>query len=98
MHTSCSAEIACTPLPFQNLKCEKTTTRSCKVCVPAERRLNKNAGVKRKCPGHETSYECKDCNVAFCVDPCFGIYHEYKNDEERYMMYKRELVTESESI
>ena len=48
-------------LPSKIQSAKKTTTRSCKVCVPAE---HTNAGVKRKRPGRETSYECKSCNVA----------------------------------
>jgi len=40
----------------------KKPRRRCVVC---------NANDKRR----ETTYECKNCNVGLCVDPCFKIYH-----------------------
>ena len=45
---------------------KKTTSRSCKVCLPAQRRLDNAVGVKRKCMGHESLFECKNCNVTLC--------------------------------
>ena len=31
---------------------------------------------KRRC---ETTYQCKECEVALCVTPCFEIYHTKKD-------------------
>ena len=46
-------------------------SQSCKVCVPTEREEDKRNGGECKDPGHESSYECRDCGVTLCVDPYF---------------------------
>jgi hypothetical protein len=51
--------------------------RLCKVCNEAEKNNVDNTIQKRKRAGHETSYECKDCNVSLCIEPCFRLYHSY---------------------
>ena len=53
----------------------------CKVCVPAERSVDIAIGQKHKRPGHETSYECAQCEVSFCVVPCFSIYHTQQHED-----------------
>jgi len=64
--------------------------RSCKVCVHAERLEDKAKGnPKRKRPGHETSYECRECGVSLCVDPCFYIYHNYKDYCAKYLLQRK---------
>lgn len=40
----------------------KNRNRRCVVCTANDKR-------------RETRYECKDCNVGLCVEPCFRIYH-----------------------
>ena len=57
----------------------KQKFRSCKVCVPAERKLDKRQGITRKRPGRETSYQCKQCGVALCIEICFEIYYTSKD-------------------
>ena len=64
-------------------------SRSCKVCVPAERSMDVVLGRKRKRPGHESSYECAQCEVALCVAPCFSIFHTQKDYEEGYKAWKK---------
>ena len=63
-------------------------SRSCKVCVPAERSMDIAIGQKRKRPGRESSYECAQCEVALCVAPCFGLYHTHKLYENAYKTWK----------
>ena len=48
-------------------------SRSCKVCVPAERSMDIATGRKRKLPGCETSHECAQCELSLCVVPCFSV-------------------------
>ena len=60
-------------------------TRMCQVCGPAERQAAAT-GDKRKRYGHESSYECKQCEVALCVAPCFELYH---TKQEYILAYKR---------
>lgn len=44
----------------------KTLRRKCKLCT--------SKGIRK-----ETAYFCKDCNVGFCLEPCFKEYHtKYK--------------------
>lgn len=59
-----------------------TVTRLCAVCNHAE--PVKDGSKKRK--RHETSYECKDCNVSLCLEPCFKLYHTCK---EYVLAYRR---------
>lgn len=40
----------------------KNRSRRCVVCSTNNRRS-------------ESRYECKDCNVGLCIDPCFRLYH-----------------------
>lgn len=44
----------------------KNRKRRCVVC---------SANDKRR----ESRYECQNCNVGLCVDPCFRIYHSQLN-------------------
>ncbi|VDI01309.1 Hypothetical predicted protein [Mytilus galloprovincialis] len=66
-----------------------TLTRRCIVCTPAERELLASAGEKRRRPGRDTSFNCAECNVALCIDPCFKLYHKYK---EYNLAYKRQKL------
>ena len=63
---------------------------SCKVCDPVEHEEDKRNGVECKCPGHESSYECRDCGVTLYVDPCFYIYHSYKDYMGKYIEMKKQ--------
>ncbi|CAG2224985.1 unnamed protein product [Mytilus edulis] len=66
-----------------------TLTRRCIVCTPAERELLASAGEKHRRPGRDTSFNCAECNVALCIDPCFKLYHKYK---EYNLAYKRQKL------
>jgi hypothetical protein len=55
------------------------------VCNEAEKNNVDNTIQKRKRAGHET-YECKDCNVSLCIEPCFRLYHSY---QEYVLAYRR---------
>ena len=65
-------------------------SRSCIVYAPAEREEDKQNGVEGKCPGHECSYECRDCGATLCVEPCFYIYHNYKEYMGKYIKMKKQ--------
>ena len=64
-------------------------SRSCKVCVPAERSMDVALDRKRKRPLRESTYECAQCEVALCVAPCFSIFHTQKNCEDVYKAWKK---------
>ena len=65
-------------------------SRLCKVCVPMEHVDDKRNGVERKCPEHESGYECRNCGVTLGVDPCFYIYHNYKDYVGKYIEMKKQ--------
>ena len=44
-------------------------------------------GVKRKRPGHESSYECSECLVPL-VQILVAIYHQHKNYIAKYISLK----------
>ena len=67
---------------------KKNITRSCVVCVPAERELLACVGQKRKRPGRESSYQCEKCTTALCVEPCFKLYHTQKDFKSAYKAAK----------
>ena len=67
---------------------KKNITRSCVVCVPAERELLERVGEKRKRPGHESSYQCDKCKTALCIDVCFKLYHTQKDFKAAYKAQK----------
>ncbi len=46
-------------------------TRRCYVCTHTQNEINRTR--------HESRFECVDCNVALCVDPCFRIYYTVLN-------------------
>ena len=50
--------------------------------------MNTQAGEKHKRPGQETSYECAQFAVSLCVAPCFSLYHQYKDYENKYKEIK----------
>jgi len=70
---------------------KRPISRSCVVCGPAERQLLKHVGEKRKRPGRESSYECVECGVTLCVDPCLMIYHNYTDFVKKYISMKTPL-------
>ena len=39
-------------------------------------------------PGRESSYQCGQCKKKLCVQPCFRLYHQYKDFELDYSNYK----------
>ena len=43
----------------------------CKVCSVGKKKAKDGHTVSRK----KTAYQCQQCGVALCVDPCFKIYH-----------------------
>ena len=53
-------------------------SRGCQVCGVAPRQLDE-ASIKRKRYGKETSYECPQCCVSLCIEPCFSLYHQHKD-------------------
>ena len=67
---------------------KKNITRSCVVCVSAERELLERVGEKRKRPGHESSYQCDKCKTALCIDVCFKLYHTQKDFKAAYKVQK----------
>ncbi|CAC5395839.1 unnamed protein product [Mytilus coruscus] len=68
--------------------------RTCPVCnVPTGKR--KTAGDGRKVV--RSSYECKDCDVGLCVDPCFRLYHTYKDFKTTHRRLTRPQENDSES-
>ena len=61
----------------------KSKPRACKVCVPAERKLQEGKPKKQRY-GCETVYKCKQCNVRLCPEFCFELYHSRKDFVARY--------------
>ena len=60
--------------------------RTCPVCnVPTGKR--RTPGDARKVV--RCTYECKDCDVGLCVDPCFRIYHTYKDYKTAHRRHTR---------
>ncbi|XP_071129298.1 piggyBac transposable element-derived protein 4-like [Mytilus edulis] len=72
---------------------KKNIARLCKVCNEAEKNnVNMNNLQKRKRPGHETCYECRECNVSLCIEPCFKIWHTQKEYVVAYKRWKNSSV------
>lgn len=71
-------------------------SRLCKVCNEAERNNADLSANKRRRPGHETRYECKDCNVSLCLEPCFQIYHTCQEYCLSYKIWKSANQPEEE--
>ena len=66
---------------------KRRVSKRCVVCNPAEKEILASQGVAAGTrPGRETSYECKQCLKALCVEPCFELYHSYAN---YILAYKR---------
>lgn len=64
--------------------------RKCVVCGPGELELFKSANPGVPVPkrtGRETSFQCKQCLVALCVEPCFELFH---TKSEYVLAYKRQ--------
>ena len=67
--------------------------RNCKVCCTSMAKYYKAEGLKvPKHPGHMTRYECRDCQVSLCVDPCFKLYHTYQDYIGAYRRYHGPLA------
>ena len=70
---------------------KQNLSRACVVCNPAERKMAREdgRGAKRKRAGRESSYECRQCSVTLCVDPCFEIYHTASDFTKAYIRWSR---------
>ena len=64
---------------------KKNLAHVCAVCGPAERDLLV-AGHKRKRCDRETTWQCENCKVPFCVWPCFKFFH---SKQDYILAYKR---------
>lgn len=62
------------------------TKTVCRLCIVCSKACRQAEGRKR--PGRQTSYECGQCNVALCIEPCFEIYH---TKQDYVLAYKRLL-------
>ncbi|XP_022802105.1 piggyBac transposable element-derived protein 4-like [Stylophora pistillata] len=60
-------------------------TRACVVCFPAQKKILKRAGEKRKRPGKESSFQCSVCKVALCIQDCFQLFHTVQNYVAAYI-------------
>lgn len=63
---------------------KRNITRACVCCSVAEREVLATIGEKRRRPGHESSYKCGQCDTVLCIDPCFRLYHTYKDYVSAY--------------
>ncbi|XP_033729312.1 piggyBac transposable element-derived protein 4-like [Pecten maximus] len=64
--------------------------RRCVVCGPAEAELFRSSHPDEPVPkrtGRETSFQCKQCQVALCIEPCFELFH---TKSEYVLAYKRQ--------
>ena len=62
------------------------TKTVCRLCIVCSKACRQAEGRKR--PGRQISYECGQCNVALCIEPCFAIYH---TKQDYVLAYKRLL-------
>jgi len=77
---------------------KKNLSRTCVVCSKARRELLRRGAAaanqparKKKRVGRESCFECLDCNVALCVEPCFRLYHTSQDFCKAYIsMIERE--------
>ncbi|XP_069113477.1 piggyBac transposable element-derived protein 4-like [Argopecten irradians] len=63
--------------------------RRCVVCGPAEAELFRSANPEEPVPkrmGRETCFQCKQCQVPLCIEPCFELFH---TKAEYVLAYKR---------
>ncbi|XP_033740586.1 piggyBac transposable element-derived protein 4-like [Pecten maximus] len=71
-------------------------SRKCIVCGPAEtdlfRSQHPGETVPKSC-GRMTCFQCKQCQVALCVEPCFELFH---TTAEFVLAYKRQRRQEEE--
>jgi hypothetical protein len=59
-------------------------TRRCYVCAHTQNEFNRTRS--------ESGYECTICNIAFCVDPCFRVYHTLINFSTKLWILKNSFV------
>ena len=64
---------------------KKKVHRSCVVCVPANRKINKRSNIDKKCCSKQTCYQCKPCQVAMCAEACFEYYRTQKDYITKYI-------------
>ncbi|XP_052269913.1 piggyBac transposable element-derived protein 4-like [Dreissena polymorpha] len=65
----------------------KSKSLQCVVCNPAVAQMLASQGLpKKRRPGHETSFKCRQCDVSLCIVPCFELYHTM---QDYILAYKR---------
>lgn len=68
--------------------------RTCPVCSTTTGK-RKSVGDGRKTV--RSSYECRICDVGLCVDPCFELYHSYKDFKQAYQRHQDQNVDSEDS-
>ena len=73
---------------------KKTPTRSCVCCSAVgkwkRRDQERPRNVKKFRYGRESSYQCKLCECALCVVPCFELYHSKTDFVAAYLEWEGE--------
>ncbi|KAH3879739.1 hypothetical protein DPMN_003645 [Dreissena polymorpha] len=65
----------------------KSKSLQCVVCNPAVAQMLASQGLpKKRRPGHETAFKCRQCDVSLCIVPCFELYHTM---QDYILAYKR---------
>ena len=69
------------PSTKKQLRCK------CIVCVSCETLIAKRHNTpKGRRIGNKTQFQCKQCHVALCIQPCFKYYHVYTDYVQKYCM------------
>ncbi|XP_066291055.1 piggyBac transposable element-derived protein 4-like [Branchiostoma lanceolatum] len=64
----------------------KNRIRTCKVCCPAERKYRREHGfLVAKRSGHESAYQCDQCQVTLCITPCMELYHTEEDYQQAWI-------------
>ena len=74
------------PKKIESATGAKRLARLCAVCNAAKRQMqDPGERLYRK----ESTLECKACQKALCIVPCFGLFHEYTDAVSAYKRMKR---------
>ncbi|XP_035696127.1 piggyBac transposable element-derived protein 4-like [Branchiostoma floridae] len=64
----------------------RVKVRTCQVCCPAERKYRRERGfLLGKRAGHESAYQCQQCQVVLCITPCMKLYHTEEDYQEAWI-------------
>ena len=89
INTMCQLEGQHYPQHIPKSPGSKIGSKLCEACNFSKQFL-KQQGITHNFKCKMTSYQCSECNIPLCIEPCFKIYHTEENYTKTLLHIRQE--------